>query len=103
MQGLLPIARKKAVIQSLLRLEGDPQILVGMQFMFRMPDRLDLERVEVLEVGEGGETVTVKRVSGEDVFEGVRVGQLSIGRGRTSGEPLIELMNRHGFDPGPYL
>jgi hypothetical protein len=103
MQGILQSAREKAVIQSLLRIEGDPQILVGMQFMLCIPDRLELERVEVTEVGEGGEVVTVKRVSGEDVYEGVRIGQLSIGRGRASGEPLIELMNRHGFDPGPYL
>jgi hypothetical protein len=103
MQSVLPIGREKAIIQSLLKIEGDPQILVGMQFIFCIPDRLDMENVEVLEVGESGEEVTVKRVGGEEIYERVRIGQLSIGKGRTSGEPLIELMGKHGFDPGPCL
>lgn len=103
MQSVLQTSREKAIIQSLLKIEGNPQILVGMQFLIRIPDRLELERVEVLEVGESGETLTVKRVGGEEIYEGVRIGQLSIKRGRTSGEPLIGLKIKHGFEPGPCL
>jgi hypothetical protein len=103
MQSLLQSSREKAIIQSLVRIEGDPQILVGMQFRFRIPDQLEYEKVEVLEVGDSSEELTVKRVSGEEIYEGVRIGQLSIGRERTSGEPLLELMAKHGFDPGPIL
>jgi hypothetical protein len=48
MQGLLHDTRERAIIQSVLKLEGEPRALVGMQFFYRLPGKVGLEKVEVV-------------------------------------------------------
>jgi hypothetical protein len=103
MQGVNVPQREKAILQSLLKIVEDPRVFVGMQFMYRPPRKLDQERVEIRELEESGEMFTVKRVDGDDVYEEVGLDQLRIGRGRAEGEPLMDLLSQHGFDPTPYL
>jgi hypothetical protein len=103
MQGFFQSSRERAIIQSILRLENDPQAFVGLQFLYRYPRSADSARVEVTRVDAQGETFAVRRVDDGRTVEGVEPAQLSIGRGRTADKPLIRLMGKHGFDPDPYL
>jgi hypothetical protein len=103
MQGAAGPPRERAILQSMMKIEGGPRVLVGMQFVYRPPRKLDQEKVEVREVDESGELFTVRQVGGEQNYEKVELGQLSIGRGRKANEPLIELIGQHGFDPGPFM
>jgi hypothetical protein len=65
--------------------------------------KADLERVEVLAEAESGKGFRVRRVNGDEEFDDVEACQLTIGRGRLAGEPLMQLINRHGFETEPYL
>lgn len=103
MQGAAGPPRERAILQSLLKIEGDPRVLIGMQFQYRPPRKLDQERVEVRVLDETGEMFTVKQVGGDEVYEREELGQLSIGKGRKANEPLIEMISQHGFDPGPFM
>jgi hypothetical protein len=102
MQGLLHETRERAMIQSILKIEGDPQALVGLQFWCRPPGKVELEKVEVVAEAESGKGFKVREVNGEAEFEEVDACQFRIGRGRQSGEPLMQLLNKHGFETEPY-
>lgn len=103
MQGLLHDTRERAIIQSVLKIEGEPKALIGMQFFYRPPGKVDLERVEVIAEAESGRGFRVKRVNGDGEFDDVEACQLTIGKGRLAGKPLMQLLNRHGFETEPYL
>jgi hypothetical protein len=103
MQGLLHDTRERAIIQSVLKLEGEPRFLVGMPFFCRPPGKVDLEKVEVIAEADSEKGVKVRRVNGDEEFDEVEACQLTIGRGRLAGEPLMQLLNRHGFETEPYL
>jgi hypothetical protein len=92
--------RERAIVESVIKLEEIPQALEGLQFWYRPPDRLDAVKVEFIGSGEEGGGSRVRRVGGEEIFDKVRPDQLSIGRGRKVDEPLMRLLDRHGFDPG---
>jgi hypothetical protein len=103
MQGLLADTRERAIIQSVLKIEGDPQAFVGLQFQCRPPGKVGVEKVEVIGAREGGKGFRVKRVEGDEIYEDVEACQLMIGRGRQAGEPLLQMLNRHGFEIEHYL
>jgi hypothetical protein len=59
--------------------------------------------VEVVGAGKEEGGFQVRRVGGEEIFDKVRPDQLSIERGRRADEPLMRLLDKHGFDPQPYI
>jgi hypothetical protein len=103
MQGVMGVAKERAMIQSIARLEQDPRVLVGLRFLYRAPGTVNLVKIEVTEVDENKGRLKVRTVEGREIFEDVESGQLRVGRGRNAGEPLMQLINKHGFDPEPYL
>jgi hypothetical protein len=103
MQGLLSDTRERAIIQSVLKIEGNPQAFVGLQFQCRLPGKVGLERVEIIEAGEGGKGFRAKSVEGDEIYEGIEACQLTIGRGKQPGELLRRMLHQHGFETEPYL
>jgi hypothetical protein len=96
-------ARERAIVESLLKLEREPRSFQGLRFLYSPPGTIDLVKVEVQEPDGLGGTFKVQVVEGGEVYCGVEAAHLSIGGGRTPDEPLVKMMEKHGFDPEPYL
>jgi hypothetical protein len=69
MQGLLSDTRERAIIQSILKIEGSPQAFIGLQFQYRPPGKVGLERVEIIKTEEGGKGFRAKRVDEDETYE----------------------------------
>jgi hypothetical protein len=86
---LLHDTRERAIIQSVLKIEGEPKALIGMHFFYRPPEKVDLKRREVTAEAQSGRGFEVKRVNGDEEFDDKEACQLTIGKGRLAGEPLM--------------